>query len=87
MIGKSCQPCQNSKIQCVLGGSGPLTLKRPHMEEVQTLRPLKKLRLEPVVVIQAPKKPKVYLKVKWNYLFCVWMVSLMESLVSEMVRR
>ena len=29
----------------------------------------------------------MYLKVKCNYLFCVWMASLMETLVSEMVRR
>ena len=86
-IDKSCQLCWKQKIQCMLGGSGPLSLKRPCMEEVQTLRPLKKLRSEPVVAIQAPKKPEVYLKVKWNYSFCVWMASLVEMLVSEMVRR
>ena len=55
--------------------------------EVQTPRPLKKSRLELAVVIQAPKKPKVYLKVKCNYSFHVWMVSLVETLVLEMVRR
>ena len=42
--------------------------------EVQTPRPLKKSRLELAVVIQAPKKPEVYLKVKRNYSFYVWMV-------------
>ena len=47
--------------------------KRPHTEEAQTLRP--------------PKKPKVYLKVKRNYLFWVQMVSLIETLVSEMVKQ
>ena len=86
-IGKSCQPCQKQKIQCVLGGLGPLSSKRPCMEEVQTLRPPKKPRSELVVAIWAPKKPEVYLKVKWNYSFHVWMVSLVETLVSEMVRR
>ena len=57
------------------------------MEEVQTPRPPKKLRLEPAVAIWAPKKPEVYLKVKRNYSFHIWMASLMEILVSEMVRR
>ena len=56
------------------------------MEEVQTLRPPKKLRSEPAVVIRAPKKPEVYLKVKHNYLFRFWMASLIETLVSEMVK-
>ena len=55
------------------------------MEEAQTLRPLKKLRLEPPAVVWAPKKPEVYLKVKWNYLFHVQMASLIETLISEMV--
>ena len=87
MTGKSCQPCQNSKIRCVLGGSGPSLSKRPCTEEVQTPRPPKKLRSETMLVIWAPKKPKVYLKVKRNYSFCVQMASLMETLVSEMVRR
>ena len=87
MIEKSCQPCWNSKIQCMLRGSGPPISKRPHMEELQTLRPPKKPRLEPVAVVQAPKKPEVDLKVKQNYPFHVWMASLMENLVSEMVRK
>ena len=39
------------------------------------------------MVIWALKKPKVYLKVKWNYLFHVRMASLMENLVLEMARR
>ena len=43
--------------------------KRPCMEEVATPRPSKKLRLEPVAIVQAPKKPEVYLRVKKNYLF------------------
>ena len=60
--------------------------KRPHMEEVQTLRPLKKPRSEPAAVVWAPKKPEVYLKVKRNYSFWVQMVSLIETLVSEMVK-
>ena len=38
-------------------------------------------------MIWAPKKPEVYLKVKQNYSFHVWMASLMETLISEMVRR
>ena len=41
------------------------------MEEVQTPRPPKKLRSELAVVVQAPKKPEVYLKVKRNYSFQV----------------
>ena len=86
LIGKSCQPCQKQKIRCTLGGSGPLSLKRLCMEEAQTLRPPKKQRTEPAAVIQAPKKPKVYLKVKWNYSFHVQMASLIETLVSEMVK-
>ena len=57
------------------------------MEEAQTPRPRKKPRSEPAVVIWAPKKPEVYLKVKWNYLFCVQMAGLIETLVSEMVKR
>ena len=56
------------------------------MEEAQTLRPPKKQRTEPAAVIQALKKPKVYLKVKWNYSFHVRMASLIETLVSEMVK-
>ena len=40
-----------------------------------------------MLVIWAPKKPKVYMKVKRNYSFHVWMASLMETLVLEMVRR
>ena len=71
----------------MLGGSGPLSLKRPHTEEAQTLRPPKKPRLEPAVVIRAPRKPEVYLKVKWNYSFHVQMASLIETLVSEMVKQ
>ena len=70
-IGKSCQPCWKQKIQCALGGSWPSLSKRLCTEAVQTPRPLKKQRMEPVVVIQAPKKPKVYLKAKRNYLFHV----------------
>ena len=57
------------------------------MEEAQTPRPPKKLRLEPVAVIWAPKKPKVYLQVKRNYLFHVQMASLIETLISEMVKQ
>ena len=38
-------------------------------------------------VIWALKKPKVYLKVKRNYSFCIQMAILMETLVSKMVRR
>ena len=62
-------------------------LKRPCTEEAQTPRPLKKLRLELAVVIQALKKPKVYLKVKQNYSFHVQMAGLIETLVLEMVKR
>ena len=87
MIGKSFQPCCNSKIRCMLRCLGPLTSKRPHTEELQTPRPPKKPRSELVAVIQALKKPEVYLKVKHNYSFHVQMVSFMETLVSEMVRR
>ena len=43
------------------------------MEEVQTPWP--------------PKKPEVYLKVKRNYSFQVQMASLIETLISEMVKR
>ena len=64
-----------------------MSVKRPHTEEVQTPRPLKKLRLEPAVVVQAPKKPEVYLKVKRNYSFQVRMASLIKTLISEMVKR
>ena len=39
------------------------------------------------MVVQAPKKPKVYLKVKRNYSFHVQMASLIKTLVSEMVKR
>ena len=84
--GKSCQPCQRQKIRCTLGGLGTSS-KRPHTEEVQTLRPPKKLRSEPAAVIQTLKKPEVYLKVKCNYLFHVQMASLIETLVSEMVKQ
>ena len=70
----------------MLRGVGSL-LKRPCTEEAQTLRPPKKPRLEPAVVIQALKKPEVYLKVKWNYLFHVQMVGLIKTLVLEMVKR
>ena len=71
----------------MLRGLGPPISKRPHTEELQTLRPLKKPRLELAVVTWALKKPKVYLKVKHNYSFHIHMVSLMETLVLEMVRR
>ena len=57
------------------------------MEEAQTPRPPKKLRSEPVVVIQAPKKPEVYLKVKQNYLFHIRMAGLIKTLVLEMVKQ
>ena len=87
LIGKSCQPCQKQKIQCVLGGLGPLSSKRVHTKEAQTLRPPKKQRMELAAVIWVPKKPEVYLKVKQNYLFHVQVVSLIETLVSEMVKR
>ena len=60
--------------------------KRPCTEEALTPRPLKKPRSELAVVVWAPKKPKVYLKVKRNYLFCVRMASLIETLVLEMVK-
>ena len=56
------------------------------MEEVQTLRPPKKPRSEPAVVIRVLKKPKVHLKVKKNYSFCVRMAGLIKTLVSEMVK-
>ena len=61
--------------------------KRVRTEEAQTPRPHKKQRMELVAVIRAPKKPEVYLKVKWNYSFHVQMVSLIETLVSEMVKQ
>ena len=64
-----------------------MSVERPCTEEAQTLRPPKKPRSEPAAVIQALKKPKVYLKVKRNYLFHVQMVSLIETLVLEMVKR
>ena len=53
---------------------------------MQTPRPAKKLRSEPVAVVQALKKPEVYLRVKRNYSFRVRMVSLIKTLVSEMVK-
>ena len=87
LIGKSCQLCQKQKIRCVLGGLGPSSSKRVCTEEAQTLRPLKKQRMELAVVIRAPKKPEVYLKVKQNYSFHVRMASLIETLVSEMVKQ
>ena len=62
-------------------------MKRPCTEEAQTLRPVKKLRSEPVAVVQAPKKPEVYLRVKRNYSFWVRMVGLIDTLVSEMVKQ
>ena len=61
--------------------------KRLHTEEAQTLRPLKKPRSEAAVVIRAPKKPEVYLKVKRNYSFHVRMAGLIKTLVLEMVKR
>ena len=64
----------------MLRGLGPPILQRPRTEELQTPRPLKKLRSELAPVIQALKKPKVYLKVKCNYSFHIHMVSLMETL-------
>ena len=85
-IGKSCQPCRKQKIRCMLGGSGTLLAKRPRMEKMQTLRPVKKPRSELVAVIWALKKPEVYLRVKRNYSFWVRMASLIETLVSEMVK-
>ena len=86
LIGKSCQPCQKQKIRCVLGGLGTLLAKRPPMEETQTPRPAKKPRSEPVAVVQALKKPEVYMRVKKNYSFRVQMASLIKTLVSEMVK-
>ena len=56
-----------------------MSLKRVQTEEAQTLRPHKKQRMELEVVIQALKKPEVYLKVKWNYLFRVHMVKRKEA--------
>ena len=50
------------------------------------LRPLKRLRSEHAVVIRAPKKPELYLRVKQNYSFRVCMVGLIEMLVSEMAK-
>ena len=35
---------------------------------------------------QGPQKPEGYLWVKWNYLFCIHMVGLTKTLVSEMVK-
>ena len=86
-IGKSCQPCWKQKIRCMLRGPGPLSSKRVQTEEAQTPRPHKKQRTELEAVIQAPKKPEMYLKVKWNYSFRIHMASLIETLVSEMVRQ
>ena len=60
--------------------------KRPHTEEAQTPRPPKKLRSELAVVVRALKKPEVYLKVKRNYSLQVQMASLIETLISEMVK-
>ena len=40
-----------------------------------------------MAVVQAPKKPEVYLKVKRNYSFQVQMVGLIETLISEMVKQ
>ena len=40
-----------------------------------------------MAVVQAPKKPKVYMRVKRNYLFWVRMASLIKTLVSEMVKQ
>ena len=80
-------PVPQQQICCMLRGLGLPTLKRAHMGELQTPRPPKKPTSEPAAVIQAPKKPDFYLWVKWNYLFHVQMASLMETLVSEMVKR
>ena len=63
-----------------------MLVKRPRTEEAQTPRPAKKPKSEPVAVIQALKKPEVYLRVKRNYSFWVQMVSLIKTLVSEMVK-
>ena len=63
-----------------------MSAKRPHMEEAQTSRPVKKPRSEPVAVIRALKKPEVYLRVKRNYSFQVQMASLIETLVLELVK-
>ena len=71
----------------MLRGLGTLLVKRPRTEEMQTPRPVKELRSEPVAVVQAPKKPEVYMRVKRNYLFQVRMVSLIETLILEMVKR
>ena len=60
--------------------------KRLCTEEVQTLRPPKKPRSEPAVVIWVPKKPEVYLKVKRNYSFHIHMARLIETLILEMVK-
>ena len=62
-------------------------MKRPHKEEMHTLRPLKKVRLEHVGVIRAPKKPEVYLHVKQNYLFCIQIAALIKTLVLETVKQ
>ena len=56
------------------------------MEPMHTLRPLKRPRSEHVGITRAPKKPEVYLQVKWKYSFRVHMVRLIERLVSEMVK-
>ena len=70
----------------MLRGSGTLLAKRPRAEEMQTLRPAKKPRSEPVAVVWALKKPKVYMRVKRNYSFRVRMASLIETLISGMVK-
>ena len=54
---------------------------------MQTLRPPEKLRSELRLVIWVLKKPEVYMKVKRNYSFRIHMARLIETLVSEMVKR
>ena len=64
-----------------------MLVKRSFTEEIQIPRPPKKPRLElAAAVIQALKKPGVYLKVKCNYSFHVHMARLIETLVLEMVK-
>ena len=66
---------------------GNVVGERPRAEEMQTPRPAKRPRSEPVAVIRVLKKPEVYMRVKRNYLFQVRMVSLIETLILEMVKR
>ena len=60
--------------------------KRAPTEPTNTPRPPKRPRSEREGIIRAPKELEVNLRVKQNYLFCIHMVGLIESLVSEMVR-